>query len=177
MDNTQARPTTQVMLDPRTLRLSITSIRTWASPDGGGYSCKLFLDGKLAGTVYNDGNGGSSAVDFGDPLLRQSVYSYVDELPWTGPHQYFPDGLKRDLDWVLSELLDWAERIKQFKRWRKLGVIYYQVLLESSPDLPEGEEWDGVKCPSPTHRDDIKMLVRKKHGIDGKKVIFADDFC
>lgn len=163
-------------LDPRTLRISVKNVKEWESPDGGGHSCKLYFDGKLVGDVYNDGNGGTSLVTIESPDARKAVYAYVDTLPWTAPNQFFAEGMKRDIDWVVVELIDWANCIKQYKRWNKQSVCF-QVIPDAAPNLPQGDTWSSLKCPNPAQRDTIKDLVRKKHGIDGKKVIFTDDFC
>lgn len=178
MDNTETKPSPirQFLLDPRTLRLSARSIQEWESPDGGGFTCKLYWGGKLAGRVYNDGNGGSSQIDINDPEIRKAVYQYVDSLPWTTPDECFPEGLKRDLDWVVSELLAWAQRIKQFKRWNKKSVCF-QVIPATDADIPQSESWSLYPCTDPAVRDAIKQKLRENYGIDGKKLIFTDDFC
>ena len=73
-----------------------------------GFRTDLFIDGTLAATVHNDGNGGPNAYQWKGPYavnngLPQAVRSWLDSLPTV---TYFGHELKRDLDWVVADAIE-----------------------------------------------------------------------
>lgn len=75
-----------------------------------GFRLNLFLDGSIAATVHNDGNGGSNTYQWKGPYAAhkgyrppQAVQNWLDSLPTI---TYFGHELKRDLDCMVEEAIE-----------------------------------------------------------------------
>lgn len=75
------------------------------------FTAEVWVDGEKVGTARNDGHGGCNFYE-GQP------YQYWKDMSeWLGANmppmksQYFPDGLKYDMDLLIGDLIE-AERIK-----------------------------------------------------------------
>ena len=44
------------------MKFEIKGLKTWHTNDGGGYQFNLYIDGKKALWVHNDGNGGCTNI-------------------------------------------------------------------------------------------------------------------
>ncbi len=162
--------------DGRKCKIELKNVKEWESFDGGGYTCKIYLDGKLAAECYNDGNGGGNAYDFKSDELKAKVYAYVESLPACTPCTYFPEGLERNLDIVIDEVINWKSLQKQLKRWSKNAVVYQMIDASIVDPLPTGDSWKTISNKDLTaeKRESLKQLVRERCG-PGQKVLFAED--
>ena len=65
-----------------TSKYSVNAVKTFNSPDGGGYSCNLLLDGKKVAEVFDGGFGGGLQFDWIDKTpAKVTVRTYNDKAP------------------------------------------------------------------------------------------------
>lgn len=149
------------------MRFEIKKFQSMRTDDGGGYSFDLYMDGKLAAFVCQEGNGGSTMVRWSDQKhgaseLEKQFDAYVDALPaealaadaqeWE--KELYPDGkIKVDADTFLAQLADEYELTKRFKRMCKSKTLFR---------LPEDgkEHYRTVKQP---FTPELKAKILARH--------------
>jgi len=115
------------------------------------FSATIYIDGIKAGDARNSGHGGMTMVHIFDPDLRKKLAAFVDTLP-TEKSQYFPEGLKLEVDSYIDTLVEQAEELKWLKRNCKGKTMF------RTSDQKSGE-WFTIKSPfSPAVKD---HLVKK----------------
>lgn len=68
-----------------TMNYSVKSVKFFDTPDGGGFNCTLFQNGKKVAYVYDEGRGGSlfydclNGWDFGSYTFDEVVFNLIDE--------------------------------------------------------------------------------------------------
>jgi len=89
------------------------------------FEASLYIDGKKAAIVSNDGNGGSNYYYFEDKKLAKAFDVYCKNLP---PVTFKSNGkeytLENDSDLVVSELLEKAELLKNQKKICKNNTVF-----------------------------------------------------
>ncbi len=82
------------------------------------------VNGKKAGSVSNDGHGGSCDVDFDDPVVEKQVTEYINSLPEEVCEDIrekdgSPMKLKVTLDFFFSDLAEKAHQEQEDKKTAK----------------------------------------------------------
>jgi len=117
------------------------------------YTATVYIDGKKAGCVENDGHGGPDCVWIDGKELHQRMLDWIKSQPNTEPCDLFPDGMEMNVDLYFSELLQKHLELKQMKGWLRTR------LLVKADDTPDGE-WLTYK-PNKPHCADY---IRNKFG-------------
>ena len=129
------------------------------------FSATLYHDGRKAARVSNDGHGGCNRNDWYAsqwPNIELEVNAFVASLPeidapagaegWE--RTIYP--MKRDLDWLVGELVEEYQHEKKLKRLAKGNTLFrcddreyepgeWQML--HAPDAPQAREWLTGKYP------------------------------
>lgn len=135
-------------------KLSVKSVKTWNTPDGGGYSCKLYCGDEFIADVYEAGQGGCAEYDqkCSDTLWKQ-IQDAIDALPQV-KSEFGGDSfmLSKDLDWIVSDLVQEYQDNKRLKRFCKAGLCYKTAdcgdnfYATKTPDSPRAREHYTTKC-------------------------------
>lgn len=135
-------------------RLELRGVRTYQRLSRETTACvaKLYLDGKLVGSVENDGGGGPNLVH-GDNARCTEAEKYAASLP---PF----DGLPMDLDLWISLEVGRQDDEKRIARLNKSNVVYRR----------DGETWT-MKIPNGRTRAEVEAHVLAKH--PGAEIIKA----
>ena len=99
------------------------------------YTANIFVNGKLAGTARNSGQGGPDMYDFKDKALELEVEEFCKAMP---PVKFKGGStemdLPMDLELFLAKIVEAHIRAKndqlllaQKKRWCKSGMVYYRL--------------------------------------------------
>jgi hypothetical protein len=84
------------------------------------FDAELYIDGKYAAVVSNDGHGGCHHFLFSDRDLEQRFYAYARSLP---PVKTEFGMMDMDDEMLVDELLSRYEEEKQLKRWCKKSTV------------------------------------------------------
>ena len=101
------------------MKLEIKGYKRVRGHDGQGFNATLYVDGKKAAFVDDDGWGGGYQYQWFDQDARLAFAAHVASLP-PEKSEYFPEGLKPDADIVIGDLIDRVEDEKEHKRMVKL---------------------------------------------------------
>jgi len=140
---------------PDLSRLKLKIVKTMPGHEGDAYVADLFIDGRLACIVHDDGGGGA-------PMYHQQWYKKkADQKAWCdltqfvaglGGHQillsYGDDRVTPwDLECVVAELCERAEEEKTIRKWcrkdtvlRMPGAINQEYTIVSHPYDPSNDE-------------------------------------
>ena len=122
------------------MKLELKNIKhtAWASEETHCYQASLYVDGKPAAIVSNDGHGGcdrdyrhptfkkeseASGVQpyaFGYRAKMAEVHEYFASLPKTNACDIFPDGMEQCLEfWCADQVNDWLSARELKKKLKK----------------------------------------------------------
>lgn len=118
-----------------------------AGREGLAFSFDLYIDGKLACHVRQDGIGGEHFVTWHDPTAKERLQQYVDERPeriidfgdgkpWTMP---------RCVNTLMDELADSYSTDRRFKRIAKDRIIF------KLPSDGPAADWKTLRLPALFH--------------------------
>jgi len=104
------------------VELKNVKVCQFASEETPCFHAVIYIDGQRAGTVSNDGQGGSDNLHFTDPKVEQAFHDYCKSLPADED----PDlgKLEMDAELFIAGLLDEYETQKQFRRWCKTKLVF-----------------------------------------------------
>ena len=89
------------------MELTIKSLKTWNSPDGGGFELSLYADGRMVARVYNGGQGGPNSYSWVKPDDEDLVEAYIESLPDDVRRRWVIDRfLEVTLDWLVDDLIN-----------------------------------------------------------------------
>jgi hypothetical protein len=133
------------------MKVELKNLKSYSglSRETAAFTAALYIDGKRAADLRNDGNGGCNEMHFDDRALEQKFYDYCKSLPPV-PSGYEGMGdLEMNADFFISLLVEKEEQKKYLKtKCRK------QTLFTLKGDK-EGE-WRTVRAPfSPKVKDFI----------------------
>ena len=101
------------------MNLKIKSLKTWFTPDGGGYHFNLYKDGKKIAFVFNEGNGGMLSITWDS--CKEEVSEYVKSLPKVTCGEY---EIAMTVDILMDELVSEHESEKNMARYRKQRILF-----------------------------------------------------
>ena len=101
------------------MNLTIKSLKTWYTPDGGGYHFNLYKDGKKIAFVFNEGNGGMASVTWDS--CKKEVMEYVKSLPAITVGEYT---INMTIDILMENLVNDHQWDKKLARYRKSGILF-----------------------------------------------------
>lgn len=115
------------------IKLKAIKHSQFASQETECFEAKLYIDGKCAAIVSNDGRGGSNMFHWLDRSLRDPFFAYCKSLPPV-PCDFghgSPTELPMDGDFFVSELLGKCLEEKQIKGWCRTKIV---VKLKGAPE-------------------------------------------
>ena len=113
--------------------IEVKGLRSLQGRDGDMFTATLWLDGKKAGEVSNDGNGGCNFYHFVTPAIRDAFYAHIMQMPpypveddapdWV--RELYPNGEKSEhessqADLVVEKIIEQQQKDKQ----RKTAVLF-----------------------------------------------------
>ena len=101
------------------MNLTIKSLKTWYTPDGGGYHFNLYKDGKKIAFVFNEGNGGMVSITWDS--CKEEVMEYVKSLPEITVGEY---KIGMTIDILMENLVNDHQWDKKLARYRKSGILF-----------------------------------------------------
>jgi hypothetical protein len=107
-----------------TMNLTIKSLRTWATDDGGGYQFNLCKDGKKIAYVHNAGDGGMLQILWDS--CEDEVTEYAKSLP---PVTVGDKSFGMSVDILMDDLVTEYEWQKKLARYRK-GATLFRLLSD-----------------------------------------------
>ena len=116
------------------------------------FNAEVWIDGKKAGDVENDGNGGNNRVYFADRKLKDKFSAYCKSLP---PDQSEYGPLDMDDDLFISLLVEEEQHKDWLRRQAKTKVVF------TLPKSKKGE-YRTVKF-NPGQRDKAVEYIRTKY--------------
>ena len=119
------------------------------------FEADLWIDGKKAASIHNNGSGGSNSYYFEDKATEQKFFAFCNSLPPI-PSEYFPNGMPMDEEIVVGNLLEKHEHIQKLKRMTKTKTL---VKLADH----KFAEWTIYMV---VYTPQIGQELRKKHGAD-----------
>jgi len=109
------------------------------------FAATIYLNGKRAGYVSNDGHGGCNRYDFADREQREAFFAYAKE--WGEAN----DGGIEPEDALIAKLCEDITLAKQARGLAKKGAVAV-VLIEKGP------VWFGEKTGKPDYYGDCYLL-------------------
>ena len=122
------------------MKFEIKGLKTWHTNDGGGYQFNLYIDGKKALWVHNDGNGGCldiTPLDVNYPNQWSESKSYKmfrDYLKTLPKYEMFGELFDMDEEIFLEELLNDYEYQKALTKSKKKGICF-RLLSDGKNDV------------------------------------------
>ena len=129
------------------MNLTVIGSKSFQALDGMAWSCTLYIDGKKAAYVIQEGNGGPAYFQWYDKTLEQQFEAYVKTLPLF-------EGVAQDGEMVVGGLLDKLDSEKRIKRWCKTKTVV--TFSDSKP----GE----VSTFNRPYSPEMKDLLQKNYG-------------
>jgi hypothetical protein len=105
------------------IELKNVKIAAFASEETTCFQAALWIDGKKAATVSNEGRGGCNTFRFQDRALEQQFHEYCRTQPPL-PDPHFENGLPMSSDLFVSLLLEDYEEAKKLKQWCKTKTVF-----------------------------------------------------
>ena len=144
--------------------VTIKNLKTFESPDGGGFNCSIYLDGKKIGTAHQGGHGGPDEYYIADDKNEEEFSAALRQQPsaveWM---KDYPD-YQYNIDEIgFGDIVNAFEDAKWLRRHLRTKVLYR---LPGDGD----DSWRTV-----AHRgyaDKTRALIVDKYGSD---VTFAGD--
>ena len=143
------------------MKITLSGIKTFDSPDGGGFNATLLFDGKKVATVHDGGHGGevelypisTSKVSFAE--VRDILKAEAAKLP---PFKY-DDGteLTQDYGDLIVGLVSAWEQQKEDKRLQKLCQTKILFRLK-------GDRADQLRTIIAPWNDTTKTYMRTHYG-------------
>lgn len=107
------------------MKVELKKLKTYPrlSKETTAFNTELWIDGKKAADVENNGNGGPSRLRFNDPKVAVKFAAYVKSLPpHPSEHGYGPLEMSEDL--FVSLLVEKAEFDNRLRRLAKSNVLF-----------------------------------------------------
>lgn len=121
------------------MKLEVRNVKMLETHRGVAFTCTLYVDGKKAASVSQEGCGGSNDYRWVDAELAKRVHAYAQTLPGT---EFDGVVLENDLDLTIENLINDLEIRKQVKRLCKGN----SRTVWRTPDM-KPEEWRISACP------------------------------
>ena len=119
---------------------SVKAVKSFESPDGGGFNCTLLEDGKPVAQCHDSGDGGDVDFRWLDKTAEARLEQYCAALPKTDPDEYGME-LTWDPGFFVSDLV---ARYLDDKRFERMSRTKYLFRVEGDP----AGEWRTIKrCP------------------------------
>ena len=133
------------------MKLQVKNLKSCDGREGPGtaFSCSLYIDGKRAATVRNDGNGGCNDYRWLDRSLERPFLAHCAAL--------HPSMKFEAEDHEVACLLDALETDKMLKRWCRKSVVFRLANDSADAFRTLKHAWKGSE-------DRIRTHLRKKHG-------------
>lgn len=130
--------------------LTVRNLKTFASPDGGGFNATLVIDDEVIAHIFDGGFGGGVDYDWKcSEFKRTEIHNAVAALP---PYEFMGYTLNHDLDGLIGTAVGNFELAKKEKAACKKGLCYRKA------DDEEGTFWKTSYADTPENR---KMLTGK----------------
>lgn len=118
--------------------------------DGYVFSCTIYIKGKIAFTVFNDGNGAPNQYNVIDKKLYAETEKLITEY---SPVFYMGLSMDYTMDLFVDDLLDEYEHKKLLKKWCKTKTVFR---------LPN-DEIGAYRTISKMFTEEIKNYLKKKY--------------
>lgn len=134
---------------------TVKGIKSFVGMEGLGFNATLYKDGRKIAFCIDEGCGGDVIFQFvnRDGKDEKTLRDYCDTLPRV-KCKGVPEGLKMDMGWFITALVDQCEKDQKFKRQCKTHTLFRLT------DDKEGQYWTLKAVYSPTVREHLQ----KKHG-------------
>jgi hypothetical protein len=114
-------------VEPLTVELRNLKYAAFASQETACFEAALYVNGKRAGTVGNDGNGGPNS--YSDDVVRERLDSYAATLPpkvwkFTSGGTERETTIEQGADTLIDRALDTALRTKDLQRALRTSVMF-----------------------------------------------------
>lgn len=117
------------------------------------FNAELWIDGKKAADVENDGKGGCNREGFTDRDLQKKFHDHCKSLP---PDKSEYGDLAMDSDLFISLLVAKMELQSQIDKWKKKEVVF------KTPDLAKNQ-FSRIKIAANDSREAVEQYVRTKY--------------
>ncbi len=113
-------------------RISVKAVKSFRGMEGYGFNAKLMLDGKEVAFVIDEGNGGCFNYEWKDRNAEKELQAIAASEPPVAC-QYCRDckagkpcaePLHKDVDWLVSEVVDAFETEKKLRSWCKKKMVF-----------------------------------------------------
>lgn len=118
----------------------IKKFQSMRTLDGGGFSYDLYIDGKKAAFILDEGHGGGVFARWYDQKLEAVLEAHVATLPDPPPSDGFQ--MKMDAELFFYQLADEYEMAKKLRRACKTKTLYrmpgdkiFEVKRPFSPEI------------------------------------------
>jgi len=123
---------------------SVKNVKSFQGTDGYGYNASLYRGKKRVAFIIDEGCGGEALVQWEDHASKKVkitctgyqdkqvtfegtpeeklLRGHIESIP-RQPSAHFPNGLRVDTSWFLSELIGNYEETQQLKRWCKKQTV------------------------------------------------------
>jgi len=125
----------------------------WASQETNCFNASIWIDGKRAGKVGNEGHGGCNWYEFKDRKLEQAFYDYCKNLPPI-PVSWGDGFMDMNADCHIGDLFTEFMRMKDYKRWCRKQTVFH---LKEQPE----DEFRVLKIP---YGDHAVEWIKRKYG-------------
>ena len=142
---------------------SIKGLKTWETRDGGGYTCKLLLNGKAVAECEDGGYGGGVIVDFKDSNRREEFYAFLKTLP----EQTFPEDMGGGSysvcdDIFLGGMVDEERNNRRFKRLCKTKTLF---------SIQGDDPAEGFRTINKPYSPEIQTYLDNKYGTQVTEIV------
>lgn len=142
------------------MKLEVRNVKMLQTHRGFAFTCTLYVDGKKAASVSQEGHGGGNDYRWSDQNLAKRVHAYAESLP----DVTFDGGsLSNDLDLTIENLINDLEDKKRIKRLCKKN----ERTIWRTPDM-KPEEW---RISSYPFTPAVVSMIRATH----PSAIFANE--
>lgn len=148
------------------MKITIKNVKNFSTGDGHeGFNASIYIDGKRAGEVADNGRGGEFCIEWKKPSFQAQFEKHLSSLP-PYKNEYYPqlgdEYSKHSADTYIDDLVSDFEEMKVLKRWCKKQTVY---------SLPEDKKgiWRKINY---AFDEKIKEHLIKKHG---ESVIIANE--
>lgn len=105
------------------MNATVKAVKTWRTDDGGGWQADLFVDGRKAALVTDEGTGGCLRWQV---LNVEAVEAFATSCgvaqPFAGRSAMVMCDTEMDIE--IAKLVDAHEQAKQIKRWCRSATLF-----------------------------------------------------
>jgi len=136
------------------MNLKIKSLKTWNSPDGGGFECDLFVDDVKSAHVYNGGHGGPNDYRWTSSVIEETVAKFVRTVP---KRKAYGSMLNVSLDWLVDEAINAFTKAREDAKILKRCLT--ETLFRTAKQGPDA--YSRIKLP---FTPEVRALCVAKYG-------------